>query len=437
MRQFHYKFHSVAVVMALFGTAGCIDSLPADDDNLFAATISITEGFETGSKTSYAATDVTLGTGTWNLNDALIGSTASDVKTGTKAGRLRGNGHLTMRFDHVTGASTVTVHHAKFGSDAAGSWGLFASRDQGRTWTQVGSAIATTTRSFATATFTVNASGKIRFDLRKLDGGANRIDIDDVTISDFVGGRGGGAGASLSKHTTLGIPSPTSTSDPRSFLSVKSGYVLSYNSDRKVPNWVSWELDASELGSVNRQDDFRPDDTLPANLPQAALADYVNSGFDRGHMCPSGDRTQTIAANSQTFLLSNMVPQAANNNRGPWEELEAECRNLAGAGKQLFIVAGGAFSNTSKPIGSGVSVPDQTFKVVVVLDAGQGVSGVTANTRVIGVMMPNDDSQISVVTNWHDFRVPVDTIEAMTGDDFLSDVDPAVQAAVEARVDHQ
>ena len=65
---------------------------------------------------------------------------------------------------------------------------------------------------------------------------------------------------------------------PNSFLSVKSQYVISYNSGRKIPNWVSWELNTSYLGSTPRQDDFRPDDTLPPTLPQAQLADYSGSG---------------------------------------------------------------------------------------------------------------------------------------------------------------
>jgi endonuclease G len=248
----------------------------------------------------------------------------------------------------------------------------------------------------------------------------------------------GDSGAQLSVHTTMGIPSPTSTSDPNSFLSVKSGYVLSYNSSRKVPNWVSWELNPSYVGSAARQNDYRSDDTLPATLPQASLADYSGSGYDRGHMCPSADRTLTIASNSQTFFLSNMVPQAANNNQGPWEQLESECRNLVAAGKELFIISGGTFSASSNIVGNGVVVPDQTFKVIVVLDAvGQGTSAVTTTTRVIGVLMPNENALIDISADWHMFRVSVDTIEAQTGYDFLSDVPPAVQAVVEARVDNQ
>jgi endonuclease G len=434
----HSGFLSIAVMVSL-GAAGCVEGYPEDDPELGedTAEVTTTEGFEGGTKTAYAAADVALGTGTWNMSDALIGTLSTDVKTGAQSGRIRNSGRITMRFDRAS-AGTVTIHHASFSSDASGTWGLFSSQNGGASWTQVGSSRSTTGGSFSTATFTVNVASTIRFEIRKLDGGANRINIDDIKITDASTGGGGGSGAALSKHTTMGIPSPTSTSDPNSFLSVKSGYVVSYNSGRKVPNWVSWELNTSYLGSTPRQDDFRPDDTLPASLPQAQLSDYSGSGYDRGHMCPSADRTLTVTANSQTFFLTNMVPQAANNNQGPWAVMENDLRTLARSGKELFIISGGTFSASSNTIGSGVVVPDKTFKVVVVLDAvGQGPSSVTTNTRVIGVMMPNENNQISRTADWHSFRVSVDAIEAATGDNFLSDVDPAVQAVVEARVDNQ
>jgi len=430
-----------ALIVALLAVAsGCAEGMSADDETTETTTVSTSENFEAGTKTIYTAAAVTLGSGTWNLTDALIGTTSSDVKAGVKSGRIRNSGHLTMGFDRSTGAGTVTIHHASFGSDASGTWGLFASQNRGTSWAQVGTSRTTRSGALATATFTVNLAGTIRFEIRKLDGGANRINIDDIAITNFTGGGGGGggSGSGVSVHTTLGIPSPASATDPNAFLSVKADYVVSYNSGRKVPNWVSWELNSSYLGSVARQDDFRPDDTLPSTLPQASLADYMNSGFDRGHMCPSADRTLTTTANSQTFYLTNMVPQAGNNNRGPWAVLEDECRAIAQTGKELFIIAGPVFSSKSGMLGSGLSVPDKTFKVIVVLDAvGQGPANVTASTRVIAVMMPNADSQISVTADWRNFRVSVDAIEAVTGDDFLSDVDPAVQAVVEARVDSQ
>jgi endonuclease G len=441
MRCHHSRYLLLAVSIVLLAP-GCVEppgDEPATDEAVAAVTTS--EGFEAGTKTAYAAANVTLGSGTWNLNDALIGTLTTDVKTGAQSARMRNSGHVTMLFDRTTGAGTVTIHHASFGSDAGGTWGLFSSQNGGSTWAQVGTSRSTTGGSFSTATFTVNLAGTIRFEIRKLDGGANRINIDDITITDFGGGGGGGgggSGAALSRHTTLGIPSPASTSDANNFLSVKSGYVVSYNGSRKVPNWVSWELNTSYLGSTARQDDFRVDDTFPASEPQASLADYSGSGYDRGHMCPSADRTLTVAANQQTFFLTNMVPQAANNNQGPWAAMENDLRAIAQTGKELFIISGGTFSASSNRIGTGVVVPDQTFKVVVVLDAvNQGPTSVTTSTRVIGVMMPNENNQISRTADWHSFRVSVDAIEAATGDNFLSDVDPAVQAVIEARVDNQ
>jgi endonuclease G, mitochondrial len=245
------------------------------------------------------------------------------------------------------------------------------------------------------------------------------------------------SGALLSVHTTLGIPSPTSTADANSYLSVKGGYVLSYNSSRKVPNWVAWGLNSSYIGATSRQETFRPDDTLPANLPQAQLSDYSGSGYDRGHMCPSADRTRTTAANSETFYLTNMIPQAANNNQGPWEKLESESRAIAASGKELFIVSGGVFSASPTTVGNGLRVPDATWKVVAVLDTrGQGAAQVTSATRVISVLIPNNNAQVSKNDDWRSYRVSVDSIEAMTGYDVLSDVDPIVQAVVEARVDN-
>src|ERR1051325_4081386 len=387
MRRYHARYLTIAALASSLGAAGCVglpdDGDPATDE--IVAAVTTNEGFESGTKTAYAAADVTLGTGVWNLSDALIGTLSTDVKTGAQSGRMRNSGRITMRFDRTTGAGTVTIHHASFSSDASGTWGLFSSTNGGSSFTQVGTSRSTTGGAFSTATFTVNVAGTIRFEIRKLDGGSNRTNLADITITAFTsggGGGGGGSGAALSRHPTLGIPSPASTSDPNNFLSVKSGYVVAYNGSRKVPNWVSWQLNTSYLGSVARQDDFRPDDTFPASEPQASLADYSGSGYDRGHMCPSADRTLTVAANSQTFFLTNMVPQAANNNQGPWAVMENDLRTIARTGKELFIISGGTFSASSNAIGSGVVVPDKTFKVVVVLAAvNQGPSSVTSATR--------------------------------------------------------
>jgi hypothetical protein len=149
---------------------------------------STTENFETGTKTSYAAGDVTLTTGIWTLTDALIGNLSTDVKNGTQSARVRNSGSLSMKFDHAGGASTVTVLHAKFGTDASSSWQLWYSTNGGSTYTQAGSTVTTSSSTLTQASFTLNVSGNIRFQVRKTDGTANRVNFDDFIINDYSSG---------------------------------------------------------------------------------------------------------------------------------------------------------------------------------------------------------------------------------------------------------
>ena len=138
MRCHHSRYLFLAVSFLLLAP-GCVEppgDEPATDE--VAAAVTTTEGFESGTKTAYAAANVTLGSGTWNLDDALIGTLSTDVKTGAQSARMRNSGHVTMLFDRTAGAGTVTIHHASFGSDASGTWALFSSQDGGSTWTQVG-----------------------------------------------------------------------------------------------------------------------------------------------------------------------------------------------------------------------------------------------------------------------------------------------------------
>jgi endonuclease G len=246
-------------------------------------------------------------------------------------------------------------------------------------------------------------------------------------------------GAALSVHTTMGL-ADGATADPANqghFLSVKHQYALSYDGARRTPNWVSWELNKSWMGAIARQNDFRSDDTFPAGFPQALLTDYAGSGYDRGHLCPSEDRTATLVDNQDTFYLTNMTPQADNVNGGPWAQLETYSRSLANAGKEVFVVAGGIYpAATQKTIGAdAVAVPSSIFKVVVVLEApGQTAADVTSSTRVIAVVMPNDTT-VARTADWHTFRVKASDIESQTGLRLLSDVAEPIRSQLEAQVD--
>ncbi|BAZ33191.1 hypothetical protein NIES4074_57010 [Cylindrospermum sp. NIES-4074] len=178
----------------------------------------ISEGFESGVKGAYAAADVTLSTGVWNLNDALIGNTTSDVKSGTQSTRVRNSGKLTMKFDRTTGAGTVTIKHAKYGTDASTNWGLWCSTNSGSSWTQIGSTVTTSSTTLATASFTPNISGTVRCEVRKTDGTANRTNIDDIVITDY-GSSGGGTTPSLPAGS---VPFFDNTNNPISGLAYGS-----------------------------------------------------------------------------------------------------------------------------------------------------------------------------------------------------------------------
>src|SRR5207245_16885 len=143
---------------------------------------------------------------------------------------------------------------------------------------------------------------------------------------------------------------------------------------------------------------------------------------------------------------SNMVAQAPDNNQGPWANLENYLRTLASAGDEIYIVSGpagmgGTGSNgglTNTVAGGHVTVPSSTWKVALVLpkDSGDDVSRVSASARTVAVIMPNRQGiKTSDPNDWRSFLTTVDAVEALTGYDLFSNVDEAVQNAIEAGTD--
>jgi endonuclease G len=221
----------------------------------------------------------------------------------------------------------------------------------------------------------------------------------------------------------------------------KDYYALSYSRDRGTPNWVSWHLFSNDIGSTPRQDDFREDNTLPAGWYRVQDRSYTSSGFDRGHNTPSGDRTSTVAANSSTFLMTNIIPQAQYNNQIVWAGMEDSMRRLVTLGNEVYIIMGtygvggtgnGGFKTTID--GGRVTVPANIWKIAIVMPNGDNDSArVTTNTRVIAVNVPNTNTLFS---SWKNYRTSVDAIEAVTGYDLISKLPAILQTVLEARVDN-
>lgn len=385
------------------------------------------EGFEAGGKTAYAAASVTLGSGSWYLDDALNGDSASDRKIGSYATRVRNIGKVRMNFD-LSNAGTVAVTHALYGADTSSNWELWQSTDSGTNWSKVGSTQTTSSTTLSTAYFTVNSASTIRFEIRKTSGSSNRINFDDIFVSNNPN--------SSSVHLTFGNPSNavTDTNYPANYLMVKDQFVLSYARDTGTPNWVSWHLDTSWLGTTPRQDSFAGDSSIPAGWYKVVSTSYSGSGYDRGHMCPSADRTLSIADNDSTFLMTNMVPQTADNNRVTWEGLEEYARDLAiDDGSELYIISG-VYGNAGTINSAGkIIIPTHTWKVIIVLPSGtDDVSRVTSSTRTIAVWVPN---QTGINSDWKTYRVSVDYIESQTGHDFFTNITDATEAMIESVTD--
>lgn len=239
----------------------------------------------------------------------------------------------------------------------------------------------------------------------------------------------------------LGNPSGavTSLDSPENYLLEKDEYVLSYNNSTLIPNWVAWHLSKEDLGDAARGNKFKPDPELPAEWYKVTAQDYQYNayGFDRGHVCPSADRTSTQAANDVTFLMTNMIPQAPDLNRIVWMHLENYERELVNQGNEVYIFAG--------PAGTGgignrgifeeinlagneqkIKVPEWSWKVLVYLPQGQDdFARIQAGAAsVIAVCIPNRQGcqfdQTGNKIDWQSYLCSIDYIEELTGYDFLN-----------------
>ncbi len=236
----------------------------------------------------------------------------------------------------------------------------------------------------------------------------------------------------------LGNPS-RATANPGNhehYLIQRSVFAMDYDDKTGEPNWVSWDLTAADIGPAKRSPAFHPDAELPSGFQHVTSADYKQSGFDRGHMCPSADRTDNAADNEMVFAMSNIIPQAADNNQGVWENLEADCRDMARAGNELLILCGPAdFSGQHINQNGPVMVPSHTWKIVVEVPKGSGslLSRITPATRVIAVNIPN----LAGVRHdpWTKYLVSVNQLEALTGLKFFTALSPDLAMALKAKVD--
>lgn len=425
------------------------DTAQLNNGVLHPQTEPFTEDFEQAGKgkATYVKGELITGKGSWLLADALLGGTDADRKNGEHAVRIRNSGQLTMSFD-VLQARSIRVMYAVYGNDGPSAWQLWVSKDGGANYEQTGETISADNNTLTAASFVIDTKVPVRFQLRKTGGGKNRLNIDDIEIDALrqqalvVKTQRPERQVILNNrdddNLLLGNPSAATSSvlSTDNYLIDHQYYVESYSKKNTAPNWVSWHISAKDLGGAKRNNDFRADQLLPRGWYGADQSAYKGSGFDKGHNCPSGDRTSSSAANSSTFLMSNMIPQAPNNNQHTWEHLESYCRDQVKRGNEIYVVMGSYGSGGTglngyrTTIDAGrINVPAHIWKVVVIIPNGNDdLLRINKSTQVIAIDTPNENT---VSANWMNYVCAVRDIEKATGYNLLSALPQAVQDIVE------
>ena len=199
------------------------------------------------------------------------------------------------------------------------------------------------------------------------------------------------------------------------------GYTLSYNDKYEQADWVAYTLTVDELNTkaTGRTEDFREDPMVSS----AHLEDYKNSGYDRGHLCPSADRTSSVELNSETFYLSNMSPQIHRFNAGLWLKAEDAVRDAARMFGKIYIVTGPIFTDDMDTIGSccSIAVPKSFYKVILAIDDNN-------NVYTLGLICPQEYEKGNLPL----YATTVDKVEEITGIDFFYLLDDNIENAVES-----
>ena len=218
-----------------------------------------------------------------------------------------------------------------------------------------------------------------------------------------------------------GLEVPGKLTDRPEQILKRVAYTSSYNSDLRIPNWVAWQLTGAHTEGKNKRAGVKFQEDTDVPLPRAVDFDYVRSGYDRGHLCPSADNRWDATAQEQSFLLTNVCPQDHNLNVGDWHELENLCRKWAKTYGSIYIVAGPVLlKGKHKTIGKNkVTVPEAFFKVVLCMEG---------EPKAIGFIYRNESGNRpkSYYVN------TIDDVERITGIDFFPALPDDVEKAVEA-----
>ena len=199
-------------------------------------------------------------------------------------------------------------------------------------------------------------------------------------------------------------------------------YSLSYHEAHEQAEWVAYELRKDQLVNADLKRPYFEMD-LRVGSGSAHWRNYKQSGYDRGHLCPAGDREFSRAAYEETFLTSNISPQRHDFNAGVWNRLEQQVRRWADVYDGVFVVTGGVLKDKIGSIGSEkVTVPESFYKIIYDQSGGE--------VKMIAFLMNHVASDKPLKT----FVTSVDQIEQLTGIDFFPELDDELENHLERQI---
>lgn len=210
---------------------------------------------------------------------------------------------------------------------------------------------------------------------------------------------------------------PTSTTGQ---IIQHNDYNLSYHELYEQAEWVAYELNKSHLTYDDRKRPYFIND--PKVLTGSAnYKNFKNSGYDRGHLCPAGDRRFSKEAYNETFYTSNITPQKNDFNAGIWNRLEMKTRYWTKKYGQLYVVTGGILTKDLPTIGyENVAVPKLFYKII--LDYSE------PEIKAIAFLLPHQESKKSLKK----FVTTIDNIEQLTSIDFFPNLPDELENRLES-----
>jgi endonuclease G len=222
------------------------------------------------------------------------------------------------------------------------------------------------------------------------------------------------------QHVLRGAPVSPITANTQYLC--KQNYAIHYRYDTKTAEYVVQHVTLQSIsGPAKRKDDFRADPAIPPEH-RSVLSDYAGFPFDRGHLSPGADNTINDAIMSESFFLSNMVPQVPNHNRGIWKQLETYVRNWVAEGKDIYVASGTIYAPGYQTIGANrVGIPTHMWKVVVD----------RKSSKSIAFLFPNAPLPVADLPK---YATSIDAIEQATGINFMPQLTPAQESKLETGI---